>query len=103
MAQINTYDLHLKTRHSADFVRFRPENSSHRDRVSSGGIAQGLHRIVLHPGGPSRVRAAFGFAIAQHNDVRTRFRPDASARSDGLWTKSPIRWDAANGRSGILR
>jgi hypothetical protein len=41
MAQINTYDLHFNTRHSLDFVRFRPENSSHRDRVSSGGIAQG--------------------------------------------------------------
>jgi hypothetical protein len=37
--------------------------------------------------GRSSVCAAFGFAIAKHNDVRTRFKPNASARSDGLWTK----------------
>jgi hypothetical protein len=58
--------------------------------------------VLSYIQGFSRVRAAFGFAIAKHSDVRTRFKPNASARSDGLWTKSPIRRDAANGRSGIL-
>ena len=43
--------------------------------------------VLSYIQGPSRVRAAFGFAIAKHNEVRTRFKPNASARSDGLWTK----------------
>jgi len=53
-AQINTYDLHFNTRHSLDFVRFRPENSSHRNRGVIRRNCPRLTRIVLHPGGAPR-------------------------------------------------